>query len=319
MRPRTPTDRPRIAFAGTPEFAARALDALIGFDCDIPLVLTQPDRPAGRGMKLTPSPVKAHALAHGLTVAQPDTLKTPEQRAPLAEAAPDLLVVVAYGLLLPRAVLDLPRLGCINIHASLLPRWRGAAPIQRAIEAGDARTGITLMQMDIGLDTGPMLAECAVDITATDSAASLHDRLAEAGARLLIDTLPDLLAGRIAPRAQPEAGACYAAKIGKHEAALDFRRPASELGRRLRAFDPFPGGVMTVEGTAIKLWRAEVLARPGTPGLISQVDGHGVVIGCGEGSLCVTELQKAGGRRLPVAEFLRGHPLAPGQQAQLPA
>ena len=167
-----PTDRPRIAFAGTPEFAARALDALIGFDCDIPLVLTQPDRPAGRGMKLTPSPVKAHALAHGLTVAQPDTLKTPEQRASLAQAAPDLLVVVAYGLLLPRAVLDLPRLGCINIHASLLPRWRGAAPIQRAIEAGDARTGITLMQMDIGLDTGPMLAECLVDITDTDSAAS---------------------------------------------------------------------------------------------------------------------------------------------------
>ena len=310
--------RPRIAFAGTPEFAARALDALIGFDCDIPLVLTQPDRPAGRGMKLAPGPVKTRALAHGLTVAQPDTLKIAELRAPLVDAAPDLLVVVAYGLLLPRAVLDIPRLGCINIHASLLPRWRGAAPIQRTIEAGDALTGITLMQMDVGLDTGPMLAECAIDIRDTDSAATLHDRLAAAGALLLTDTLPDLLAGRITPRPQPEAGACYAAKISKGEAALDFRRPAIEVGRQLRAFDPFPGALMTVDGTPIKLWRASVLARPGTPGLISQVDEHGVVIGCGDGSLCVTELQKAGGRRLPVAEFLRGHALTVGQQVQLP-
>jgi len=215
-------------------------------------------------------------------------------------------------------VLDIPRLGCINIHASLLPRWRGAAPIQRAIEAGDARTGITLMQMDIGLDTGPMLAERVVAITDIDTAASLHDRLAEAGARLLIDTLPDLLAGRVTPRAQPDHGVCYAAKISKTEAALDFRRSAIELGRRLRAFDPFPGGLMTVDGTPIKLWRAEVLAEPGAPGLISRVDDHGVVIGCGDGSLCITELQKAGGRRLPVAEFLRGHTLAAGQQAQLP-
>jgi methionyl-tRNA formyltransferase len=179
--------RPRIAFAGTPEFAARALDALIGFDCDIPLVLTQPDRPAGRGMKLSASPVKQRAMAHGLTVAQPESLRTPELRAPLADAAPDLLVVVAYGLLLPQAVLDIPKLGCINIHASLLPRWRGAAPIQRAIQAGDARTGITLMQMDAGLDTGPMLAEAMVDILDTDSAALLHDKLASAGARLLVE------------------------------------------------------------------------------------------------------------------------------------
>jgi len=310
------TTRPRIAFAGTPEFAARALDALIGFDCDIPLVLTQPDRPSGRGMKLIPGPVKARALAHGLTVAQPETLKTAELRAPLLDAAPDLLVVVAYGLLLPRAVLDIPRLGCINIHASLLPRWRGAAPIQRAIQAGDPRTGITLMQMDDGLDTGPMLAECTVDILDTDNASTLHDKLAASGARLLIDTLPELLAGRIAARVQPADGACYAAKISKAEAAIDFRRPASELGRMLRAFDPFPGALMTVDGTAIKLWRAAVLALDGTPGLISRVDDHGVVIGCGEGSLCVTELQKAGGRRLPVAEFLRGHALSPGQQAQ---
>jgi methionyl-tRNA formyltransferase len=233
--------RPRIAFAGTPEFAARALDALIGFDCDIPLVLTQPDRPAGRGMKLSASPVKQRAMAHGLTVAQPETLRTPELRAPLTEAAPDLLVVVAYGLLLPQVVLDIPKLGCINIHASLLPRWRGAAPIQRAIQAGDARTGITLMQMDAGLDTGPMLAETRVDILDTDSAATLHDKLASAGARLLVNTLPDLLAGRVTPTPQPEAGACYASKISKAEANLDFGLPAAELSRSIRAFNPFPG------------------------------------------------------------------------------
>ncbi|MBP6097453.1 MAG: methionyl-tRNA formyltransferase [Methyloversatilis sp.] len=310
--------RPRIAFAGTPEFAARALDALIGFDCDIPLVLTQPDRPAGRGMKLSASPVKQRAVARGLTVTQPETLRTPELRAPLTEAAPDLLVVVAYGLLLPQAVLDIPKLGCINIHASLLPRWRGAAPIQRSIQAGDARTGITLMQMDAGLDTGPMLAETIIDILGTDSAATLHDKLAIAGARLLVDTLPDLLAGRIRPTPQTEAGACYASKISKAEAHLDFRLPAEELSRSIRAFDPFPGAVMIVGDTPVKLWRASVLPDSGPPGRISRVDEHGIVIGCGEGSLRVTELQKSGGRRLPVAEFLRGHMLIAGQQAQLP-
>ncbi len=310
--------RPRIAFAGTPEFAARVLDALTSFDCDIPLVLTQPDRPSGRGMKLVPGPVKQRALAHGLTVAQPATLKTPELRAPLVEAAPDLLVVVAYGLLLPPSVLEIPRLGCINIHASLLPRWRGAAPIQRAIEAGDRHTGITLMQMDAGLDTGPMLAECTLDIRDTETATSLHDRLAEAGARLLIDTLPDLLAGRITAQPQPEAGACYAAKISKAEAALDFRRPAIELDRMIRAFDPFPGAVMTVDAAAIKVWRASPEALPGEPGVISRIGDDGIRIGCGQGSLRVTELQVAGGRRLPVSEFLRGHPFSAGQRASLP-
>lgn len=315
MQP-TPSRRPRIAFAGTPEFAARALDALATFDCDIPLVLTQPDRPAGRGMKLMPSPVKQRALAHGLTVAQPDTLKTPELRAPLVEAAPDLLVVVAYGLLLPRAVLDIPRLGCINIHASLLPRWRGAAPIHRAIEAGDARTGITLMQMDEGLDTGPMLAERTVDIAADDTTATLHDRLASTGAQLLIDTLPALLAGRVTAVPQPADGACYAAKIGKAEAALDFRRPAVELGRAIRAFNPFPGALMTVDGTPIKLWQARVEPASGEPGRLLAVGDDGVVIACGEGALRLTELQKPGGKRLPVADFLHGHPLRAGQQAE---
>ena len=314
--PPAPARRPRIAFAGTPEFAARALDALATFDCDIPLVLTQPDRPAGRGMKLMPSPVKQRALAHGLTVAQPETLKTPELRAPLVEAAPDLLVVVAYGLLLPRAVLDIPRLGCINIHASLLPRWRGAAPIHRAIEAGDARTGITLMQMDEGLDTGPMLAERTVDIAADDTTATLHDRLAVTGAQLLIDTLPALLAGRIRAVPQPADGACYAAKIGKAEAALDFRRPAVELDRAIRAFNPFPGALMTVDGTPIKLWRARVEPASGEPGRILAVGDDGVVIACGEGALRVTELQKPGGKRLPAADFLHGHPLVAGQRAE---
>lgn len=314
--PPAPARRPRIAFAGTPEFAARALDALATFDCDIPLVLTQPDRPAGRGMKLMPSPVKQRALAHGLTVAQPDTLKTPELRAPLVEAAPDLLVVVAYGLLLPRAVLDIPRLGCINIHASLLPRWRGAAPIHRAIEAGDARTGITLMQMDEGLDTGPMLAERTVDIAADDTTATLHDRLAVTGAQLLIDTLPALLAGRITAVPQPADGACYAAKIGKAEAALDFRRPATELACAIRAFNPFPGALMTVDGTPIKLWRARVEPASGEPGRILAVGDDGVVIACGEGALRVTELQKPGGKRLPAADFLHGHPLVVGQRAE---
>ncbi len=314
--PPAPARRPRIAFAGTPEFAARALDALATFDCDIPLVLTQPDRPAGRGMKLMPSPVKQRALAHGLTVAQPETLKTPELRAPLVEAAPDLLVVVAYGLLLPRAVLDIPRLGCINIHASLLPRWRGAAPIHRAIEAGDARTGITLMQMDEGLDTGPMLAERTVDIAADDTTATLHDRLAVTGAQLLIDTLPALLAGRIRAVPQPADGACYAAKIGKAEAALDFRRPAVELARAIRAFNPFPGALMTVDGTPIKLWRARVEPASGEPGRILAVGDDGVVIACGEGALRVTELQKPGGKRLPAADFLHGHPLVVGQRAE---
>ncbi|WP_018412460.1 methionyl-tRNA formyltransferase [Methyloversatilis thermotolerans] len=309
---------PRIAFAGTPEFAARALDALATFDCDIPLVLTQPDRPAGRGMKLMPSPVKQRALAHGLPVAQPETLKTPELRAPLLEAAPDLLVVVAYGLLLPRSVLDIPRLGCINIHASLLPRWRGAAPIHRAIEAGDVRTGITLMQMDEGLDTGPMLAERALDILPADTTGSLHDRLAECGARLLIDTLPALLAGRIQPVPQPAEGACYAAKISRGEAQLDFARPAGELERAIRAFDPFPGAVMTMQGVAIKLWRAQAIERTGEPGRIVEVSDRGVVIGCGSGCLRVTEMQKAGGKRLAVADFLRGHAFEAGQQAQLP-
>ena len=312
----TPSRRPRIAFAGTPEFAARALDALATFDCDIPLVLTQPDRPAGRGMKLMPSPVKQRALAHGLTVAQPDTLKTPELRAPLVEAAPDLLVVVAYGLLLPRAVLDIPRLGCINIHASLLPRWRGAAPIHRAIEAGDARTGITLMQMDEGLDTGPMLAERTVDIAADDTTATLHDRLAATGAQLLIDTLPALLAGRVTAVPQPADGACYAAKIGKAEAALDFRRPAVELDRAIRAFNPFPGALMTVDGTPIKLWQARVEPASGEPGRLLAVGDDGVVIACGEGALRLTELQKPGGKRLPVADFLHGHPLRAGQQTE---
>lgn len=315
---------PRVVFAGTPEFARVALQALHVAGFHIPLVLTQPDRPAGRGMKLQASPVKQLALERGIAVAQPRGLrlegKYPDDAAAardaIADAQADAMVVAAYGLILPRWVLDLPRLGCLNIHASLLPRWRGAAPIHRAIEAGDARTGITLMQMDEGLDTGPMLAERVVDITDDDTTATLHDRLAATGAQLLIDTLPELLAGRVRPVPQPADGACYAAKIGKAEAALDFRRPAVELERAIRAFNPFPGGLMTVEGTPIKLWRARVEPTSGEPGRILAVGDEGVVIACGEGALRVTELQKPGGKRLPAADFLHGHPLVVGQYAE---
>src|SRR5690606_20940523 len=220
----------KVAFAGTPDFAAQALRAILDAGFDVPLVLTQPDRPAGRGMKLTPSPVKAVALAHGIAVDQPERLRTPEQRAALAAVQPDVLVVAAYGLLLPREVLELPRLGCINIHASLLPRWRGAAPIHRAIEAGDTETGITIMQMDEGLDTGPMLLSRSVPILPDDTTGSLHDRLAALGAELVVDALRRLPEG-LPATPQPDAGMTYANKISKAEAALDWCRPAVELAR----------------------------------------------------------------------------------------
>ncbi|NTV10175.1 MAG: methionyl-tRNA formyltransferase, partial [Zoogloea sp.] len=281
------------------------------------LVLTQPDRPAGRGMQLQPSPVKKVALAHGLPVAQPEKLRTPEQQAALADCAPDVLVVAAYGLILPKAVLDLPRLGCINIHASLLPRWRGAAPIHRAIEAGDAESGITIMQMDVGLDTGAMLVKRSLPILDEDTTGSLHDRLAELGAEMIVDALRRL--PELAATPQPEEGVTYAAKIGKAEAAVDFRRPAVEIWRAVRAFNPFPGAVGTLEGTAIKLWRARPVDASGAPGEVLAAEGEGVVIACGDGALCVTELQKPGGKRLPAADFLRGHAVSAGMRFDLPA
>lgn len=300
----------KLVFAGTPEFAARALSALIDAGHDIPLVLTQPDRPAGRGMKARMSAVKSVALAHGLPVAQPEHLKTPEHRQAIVDAQPEVMVVAAYGLILPQAALEIPRLGCINIHASLLPRWRGAAPIQRAIEAGDAETGITLMQMDRGLDTGAILSRHPLPIAADDTAASLHDKLASLGAEAIVALLPRL--ATIQPEPQVESAACYAGKILKEEAAIDWHRPAEELARRIRAFDPFPGVTARLDGAPFKLWRAEPVPGSGRPGTVLSVVADGLEVACGEGALRLLEVQKAGGKRLPVAAFLAGHPIRVG-------
>jgi methionyl-tRNA formyltransferase len=302
----------RIIFAGTPAFAARALEALLAAGHAVPLVLTQPDRPAGRGMKLKASPVKEVALAHRLPVAQPENLRTEDARQPIREAAADAMVVAAYGLILPQAVLDLPRLGCVNIHASLLPRWRGAAPIQRAIEAGDRETGITLMRMDAGLDTGAILSLHALPIATDDTAGRLHDKLAALGAAAIVALLPRLEGLRGTP--QDAALATYAAKIGKDEAALDWSLPAAVLERRIRAFDPFPGAHTRLDGQPIKVWRATLAAAAGTAGTLLAVSPEALTVACGEGALDIREVQVAGGRRLPVASFLAGHPLAPGRQ-----
>ena len=304
----------RLIFAGTPEFAAAALRALIAAGHDIALVLTQPDRPAGRGMKPRASPVKAVALAHGLTVAQPENLKTEAARAPIAEARAEVMVVAAYGLILPQAVLDLPRLGCVNIHASLLPRWRGAAPIHRAIEAGDRETGITLMQMDKGLDTGAMLARATLPISETDTTGSLHDHLAELGAREIARLLPELAAGRVAATPQDEALATYARKIAKEEARLDWRLPAGELDRRIRAFNPFPGAHALLDGAPLKIWRATPLTASGSPGEVLAVARDAFTVACGEGALEIREVQQAGGKRLPAEAFLTGHALQVGDR-----
>jgi methionyl-tRNA formyltransferase len=313
------TDKLRVAFAGTPEFAQIALADLHAAGFEVPLVLTQPDRPAGRGMKLHPSPVKAFAQAHGIPVAQPRSLrldgKYPEDaaqaKAELTAARIDVMVVAAYGLILPQWVLDLPRLGCLNIHASLLPRWRGAAPIHRAIEAGDAQTGITLMQMDAGLDTGDMLQIEALNIKPDDTTASLHDRLAALGGRMLIDVLRQTAAGTLVRTPQPLQGITYAHKIDKAEGLIDWRLSADVIARRVRAFDPFPGASTTLgDGTALKIWHAVVLStmHTGSPGTVLAVGAEGVTVACGEGALCLTELQRPGGKRLAAREFLQSAP-----------
>ncbi|HLW04852.1 MAG TPA: methionyl-tRNA formyltransferase [Azoarcus sp.] len=303
----------RVAFAGTPVFAAEALRAILAAGFEVPLVMTQPDRPAGRGMKLTPSPVKRVALDARIAVDQPEKLRTPEQRATLAACAPDVLVVAAYGLILPREALAIPRLGCINIHASLLPRWRGAAPIHRAIEAGDTQTGIIIMQMDEGLDTGPMLCARAVPIDPDDSTATLHDRLAALGGEMIVEALHDLEAGALTPTPQPEAGVTYAAKIGKAEAVIDWRGSAEQVARRIRAFDPFPGARSVLRDTSITLWRAVPVPERGNPGEVLATGSDGVVIACGEGAVRVTELQRPGSRRMGAEEFLRGFPVKAGE------
>jgi methionyl-tRNA formyltransferase len=306
----------RVAFAGTPEFARAALQALHEAGFAVPLVLTQPDRPAGRGLKLQPSPVKQYAQAQGLPLAQPRSLRLegrfPDEaasaRAALQAAAPDVLLVAAYGLILPRWVLDLPRLGCLNIHASLLPRWRGAAPIHRAIEAGDTLTGITLMQMDEGLDTGAMLLRAAQPIGPTDNTTTLHDRLAAQGAALAVQGLQTLQAGRPLPATpQPAQGVSYAHKIDKAEAAVDWTQPAAVIERRLRAFDPFPGATAEIEGQTLKLWRGRVLpsaSGAATPGRRLDFGPGRLVLACGHDALELLEVQAPGGRRMPAAQFL---------------
>ncbi len=315
----------RVIFAGTPEFAAVALAALHEAGFTIPLVLTQPDRPAGRGMQLQPSPVKQFALKHGMPVAQPVSLrldgKYPDEAAHahrlLRETPHDVMVVAAYGLILPLSVLGIPPLGCINIHASLLPRWRGAAPIHRAIEAGDGETGITIMQMDEGLDTGDMLLVGREPIAGGDTTGVLHDRLAALGGRMIVDALRLLADGSLQRTPQPAEGVTYAAKIAKEEAALDFRLPADVLLRRIRAFNPFPGASARRDDVTLKIWSAELAPQSGLPGEVLGADANGVTVACGEGALRLTELQKPGGKRLAAAAFLQGFPLQEGQQLQL--
>ena len=301
----------RLIFAGTPSFAASALRALHEADHTIALVLTQPDRPAGRGMKLTASAVKQTALDLGLPLAQPDSLKSDTVQQQLRETQAEAMIVAAYGLILPQAVLTIPTRGCLNIHASLLPRWRGAAPIQRAILAGDSETGITIMQMDAGLDTGAMLLQKPLRIEDGDNAASLHDKLAALGAATIVEALSRL--DTLTLKAQDSAQATYAAKLTKAEAGLDWQRPADELARCVRAYHPVPGAHTQYAGQVIKIWQASVEASlGGSPGEVLAADEHGIVVACGTQALRLLELQSAGGKRLSAAAFVAGHAIAPG-------
>ena len=293
----------RIVFAGTPEFAAQHLQALLEAGRQVVAVYTQPDRPAGRGQKLMPSPVKQLAVEHGIPVFQPQTLRDPAAQAELAALQPDLMVVVAYGLILPQVVLDIPRLGCINSHASLLPRWRGAAPIQRAVEAGDAESGVTVMQMEAGLDTGPMLLKVSTPIGAEDTGGTLHDRLAELGARAIVEAVNGLEAGTLSGEAQDDALACYAHKLSKDEARLDWSRPAVELERQIRALHPWPICHSSLSGEAVKVHAAQLADGTGVPGTILDAGKDGVRVACGQGALLLTRLQLPGGKPLAFADL----------------
>jgi methionyl-tRNA formyltransferase len=307
----------RLVFAGTPRFAAVALDALLAAGHEVVLVLTQPDRPAGRGLQATASEVKRLALARGLKIEQPQTLRTPDAAAALRATGAETMVVAAYGLILPQAVLDAFPRGCINIHASLLPRWRGAAPIQRAILAGDETTGISIMQMEAGLDTGPVLVQVALDIAADETAGSLHDRLADLGGHAIVDGIAALVAGTIGPTPQDDSLAVYAPKIGRPEAAVRWSESAEVIERQVRAFDPVPGAHARFNGEAVKIWRARRLsgAKHGVPGEVLSAGDQGIEVACGGGTaLALAVLQRPGGKRLAVGDFLRGHAMSVGSR-----
>jgi methionyl-tRNA formyltransferase len=304
-----------LIFAGTPAFAVPALEALLRAGHHIRAVYTQPDRPAGRGRKLAASPVKQCAQTHGIEVRQPEKISGEEKI--LRADAPDAMIVIAYGLLLPPPILAIPRHGCINVHASLLPRWRGAAPIPRAIEAGDSETGVSIMQMEAGLDTGPVLAEVRTPIHATDTARTLHDRLALLGAETLVATLERLARGAVTPQPQDNAGACYAKKLNKEEARLDWTRPAIALHRKIRALNPWPVASTVWHGKTLRLWEAgplEARHAAGVPGTIVQADATGIRVLTGDGVLTLTRLQAEGGKILAAGEFLNGHKLAAGDR-----
>lgn len=304
----------KLIFAGTPDFAVPALEALIQAGHEVGLVLTQPDRPSGRGMKLTPSPVKAAALQHGLAVFQPQTLKDDQVQTRIAEVQADAMVVAAYGLIIPKAILQMPRYGCYNIHASLLPRWRGAAPIQRAILAGDEEAGVTIMEVVPALDAGAMVMKGRVPITESDTAQTLHDALALLGADLIVVSMEKLAQdGKLAATPQDESLVTYASKLEKSEAAIDWSRSAAELSRQVRAFNPFPVAQALLEGKPCRIWMAQALPGKAAPGAIVDVK-HGITVGCGEGLLKLEELQMPGGKKLAAHDFLRGHPLTVGDR-----
>jgi len=308
----------RIIFAGTPDFAARALEELQKAGFDITLTLTQPDRPAGRGMKMQASPVKILAQQYDIPLLQPETLKSSDIQAQLATFKPDVMIVAAYGLLLPEAVLRIPHHGCINIHASLLPRWRGAAPIQRALLEGDAETGISIMQMDQGLDTGAVLLKRAIPIEPHDTTATLHDKLADLGGKCIVEALILLDQGKLISTPQNAADACYAAKIRKAEAEIDWTHDAAHIDRVIRTFNPYPGAFTHLHKNTIKLWQARIVSHANhnnshQAGEIITADPDGIVVACDRDALSIDILQKAGGKKLNAAQFLAGYPLQPGE------
>jgi len=303
-----------VLFAGTPEFAARCLEALLKSRHRVIGVITQPDRPAGRGFALAPSPVKKLASARGIQMTQPESLRDAQAQAKLKHFRADVIVVAAYGLILPRPVLELPRDGAINIHASLLPRWRGATPIERAILAGDRHTGVSIMQMDDGLDTGPVLMQEEIPILEDDTMGTLRDRLAELGAKLIVQALDALQAGVIKATPQSAEGVTYAAKLEKREARVDWRKGALTVNRQVRALNPSPGADARVRRVELKIWRCATATGRGNAGEILSIGPDGLCVACGEGALVITELQRSGGKRLRAADFLRGFPLTAGER-----